>query len=156
MIRTLQFAACLAGAVAFSNVAIAAETNCPQQDYVEAGSFTLTKHSAGFIVGVRWGNGELTLKDGTKRKFRVRGGKLMEIGVSSIEFEGRVYNLKNTQAFTGTYIGVGGGSTLFTKGFGAYHLTNGACTVISMKAKSSSGLQLSAPMLNGMTVSFTN
>jgi hypothetical protein len=154
MLRTLQFAAYLAGAVAFSNAAVAAEGDCPQKDLVEAGSFTAKITSVGFIIGARWGGGEVTLKDGIKRKFSLKGGKLMEIGANKAEMEGRVYNLKNPQAFAGTYIGLGGGATI-VKGFGKYNLTNGDCTVISMKVKTSGGLQLSAPMLNGISISYT-
>lgn len=155
MLKTLQFAACLVGAVAFSNVALAADTTtCPNSDLVEAGNFTAKYTSVGVVVGVRWGGGEATFKDGTKRKFSLKGGKLMELGISSAQFEGRIYNLKNQQAFTGTYTGIGGGVTV-VKGFGAYNLTNPDCTMISMNVKSSKGLQLSAPMLNGINISFT-
>ena len=153
MFRTLKFVACLAGAMAIANVAFAADSTCPNEQLVEAGSFKAKITSVGLIIGARWGGGEVVLKDGTKREFSLKGGKLMELGYNKAEFEGKVYNLKNTNAFQGTYVGVGGGATVY-KGFGKYNLTNGDCTVISMNVKTSRVLTLSAPMLNGISITY--
>ena len=63
--------------------------------------------TVGFMVGVRWGNGVLTLSDGEKRTFSIIGGKLLETGVAKNVFSGEVYNLNKVADFEGTYFGAG-------------------------------------------------
>ncbi len=110
--------------------------------------------SIGFIAGVRWGDGVLTLKDGTKRKFRLLGAKLLETGIAATDFEGEVYNLKAAKDFEGTYFGASAKlSVIASKGEGVAN--NKRCVVVKLR-QSGGGVQLSAPAPGGVEVSFTD
>lgn len=110
--------------------------------------------SVGWLVGARWGNGVLTLTDGTERKFSLFGMKVLETGLAANDFEGDVFNLKSVEDFPGTFYG---GSTklslLVSKGEGVFN--NKRCVVVSVRA-SGGGLQLSAPGAAGVEVKFTD
>src|SRR4030066_754621 len=69
-------------------------------------------------IGWSWGKGVLTLK-GKDYPFKVGGLSVGDVGITSAEEEGKVYNLKNLEDFNGTYLsaaaevtgGVGAGAT---------------------------------------------
>lgn len=110
--------------------------------------------SVGFIAGVRWGDGVLTLKDGTKRKFKVLGLKVLETGIASNDFVGEVYNLDDVKDFEGNYYGAGTRlSVIGSTGEGI--INNRNCVVIKVRY-SGGGVQLSAPAPGGVAVSFTD
>lgn len=60
-----------------------------------------TSIAAGF--GFNWGDGTLTLPDGSKHKFSVENPKVAAVGVSTVEATGSVYNLKRVQDLEGVY-----------------------------------------------------
>jgi hypothetical protein len=108
--------------------------------------------SVGFIAGARWGDGVLTLKDGTDRKFKILGLKVVETGVAANDFVGEVYNLKATQDFEGTYFGASTKiSVIASKGEGV--VNNKRCVVVKLRY-SGGGVQVSAP--GGVEASFTD
>ena len=110
--------------------------------------------SIGFLAGVRWGDGVLSLNDGTERKFKILGLKLLETGVAASDFEGEVYNLKAIKDFEGTYYGSGAKLSLIaSKGEGVAN--NKRCVVIKVR-HTGGGVQLSAPAPGGVEVSFTD
>jgi hypothetical protein len=110
--------------------------------------------SIGFIAGARWGDGVLSLQDGTARKFKILGLKVVETGVAANDFEGEVYNLKAAQDFEGTYFGASTKlSVIASKGEGV--VNNKRCVVVKVRY-SGSGVQLSAPAPGGVEVSFTD
>lgn len=51
--------------------------------------------SIGWLVGMRWGDGVLTMNDGTEHKFSIFGFKALETGLAANDLEGEVYNLKS-------------------------------------------------------------
>ena len=110
--------------------------------------------SVGFIAGVRWGHGYLTLPNGTKRPFNIIGGKLLETGIADNVFTGEVFNLVSTDDFEGTYYGAGAKLTI-AKGAGESVVNNKRCVVIKARAVGH-GLQLSAPGPSGVEISFTD
>lgn len=137
----------IVGAAAFiltlSSTASYAE-NCPDKELVKAGTITGEGKSVGFIIGYRWGTGDVTLNDGRKFKFKAKGGKVGEIGANKVSFAGTLYNLKTIDDFAGVYSGVAAGITLY-KGLGGASFTNPNCVSINIKRTDSTGLQSSMP-----------
>jgi hypothetical protein len=108
--------------------------------------------SVGFIAGARWGDGMLAFKDGTARKFKILGAKILETAVAAKDFEGEVYNLKAAQDFEGTYFGASTKlSVIASKGEGV--VNNKRCVVVKLRY-SGGGVQVSAP--GGVEASFTD
>lgn len=123
---------------------------CGNQTVTQSGTLEGDGDSIGYIAGVDWGSGTLTLSDGTQHKFHYRGAKGLETGIAHASFKGEVYNLQNIEDFIGVYYGSGKSINLGV-GSGEYVLNNSKCVVI--KAKSSSeGIQLSAPGPGGIHV----
>ena len=110
--------------------------------------------SVGFMIGVRWGNGVLTLSNGEQRHFAILGGKILETGVAKNVFTGEVYNLNNVADFEGTYVGASTKISII-KSKGEAIVNNGNCVVVKIRSVGH-GLQLSAPAPGGVEVSFTD
>ncbi len=110
--------------------------------------------SVGFMVGLRWGNGVLTLSNGEQRHFAILGGKLLETGVAKNVFTGEVYNLNNVADFEGTYYGASTKISII-KSKGEAIANNSNCVVVKIRTVGH-GLQLSAPAPGGVEVSFTD
>ncbi len=106
----------------------------------------------GFVVGVRWGTGELILNNGERRAFQIIGGKALETGVSENVITGEVYNLKDINDFEGLYYGASAKITI-AKGEGEAVVNNSNCVVVKARAVGH-GLQLSAPGPSGVEVRF--
>ena len=121
-----------------------ADSPCQDRELVKAGTVEGEVRVAGFLVGVRWGHGALTLNDGRVFEYKMRGMKLLEVGLSSQQYTGTVYNLDEVEDFTGTYILLGSGIAL-VKGLGNETLGNGKCVILNARAKSS-GVHLTAPI----------
>jgi hypothetical protein len=147
-ILTVINVAVLFGA-SFSSVTYAQEENCKLDSL--SGTFTANATTVGFIAGVRWGSGTLTLKGGTKVNFSFKGMKALETGASVREIEGEVYNLKNIEDFIGVYYGGSQQMTMGTAGKGEAVINNSKCVVIKAKAKGE-GVNLSAPGPSGVHV----
>ncbi len=77
-----------------------------------AATIVLNTTSAGFILGVEWGSGTLTLRNGRSYKLRIRTLKAGVIGIESITASGRVYNLRRVADIEGNYISGGAGITV--------------------------------------------
>ena len=110
--------------------------------------------TVGWLVGVRWGNGVLTMSDGEERNFSILGGKILETGVAKNVFTGEVYNLNNVADFEGTYIGASTKISII-KSSGEGIVNNGNCVVVKFRAVGY-GLQLSGPAPGGAEISFTD
>ncbi len=108
--------------------------------------------TVGFIAGLRWGNGVLTLSNGQQRKFSILGGKVLETGVAKNVFTGEVYNLLNVADFEGTYFGASQKISII-KSKGEAIANNSSCVVVKIRTVGY-GLQLSAPAPGGVEVSF--
>ncbi len=115
---------------------------CAQMEWVKSGTFTAELTSVGLIIGARWGNGTVTLNDGSTFNFKMSGGSILDIGGSATEFEGTVYNLNDLKEFEGTFSGVTTGAAVI-KGIGGVSLTNSNCVVLNAEV-GKTGLQLKA------------
>jgi hypothetical protein len=158
MLKMLLTATAVAIAVtAFGNMASAQSeeekaTACDLENLVQSGTLEFNLKTIGFLVGVRWGEGVLTLNDGFQLGFDVSGAKLLETGVAKANFEGEVYNLTNIKDFEGTYWGASTKLTL-VKGKGELQTNNSKCVFIRARS-TGGGLQLSAPAPEGLAIKF--
>ena len=55
-------------------------------------------------VGVDWGEGLLTLRNGDMYRFSLQGLEVGGVGVSEVRAEGEVYNLERVSDFEGLYV----------------------------------------------------
>ena len=143
----------IAAALAFASLQSAhgAEQECPKGDLPVSGTIEGRVTTVGFIVGVRWGEGTLTLNDGSKHKFTGAGVKLIETGVAEVTIKGNVYNLKKLEDFEGDYALLTGGLTII-KGLDAgAALSNDKCVYIQVETESA-GLRMSAPAPGGVLI----
>ena len=155
MTSLLRSLAVLAAVIALVSAgpSIAEDRNCPDVEPVLAGTVKGTMSTAGFIVGIRWGEGTLILNDGTTRDFNASGAKLLETGVAEVQFTGNVYNLDKLEDFPGDYSAVGQSLTLIEGLTGSAVLTNKNCVYIEVDAESQ-GVRLSAPAPGGVLIEF--
>jgi len=100
-------------------------------------------------IGWSWGKGVLTLK-GKDYPFKVGGLSVGDVGITSAEAEGKVYNLKKLEDFNGTYVSAAAEATLGV-GAGATSMKNGNGVVIQLFPKTK-GVNLK---LAGEGVKFT-
>src|SRR5262249_69736 len=70
--------------------------------------------SLGFIVGVEWGSGAMTLRNGKSYQLRIRTLKVGMAGLESVSANGRIYNLdaRRPQDIEGNYSSLGAGVTV--------------------------------------------
>lgn len=115
---------------------------CAEMERVKSGTFQATLKSVGVVIGARWGEGTVTMDNGSSFNFTMSGGTLLDIGATATEFDGTVYNLNDVNDFPGIFSGVSTGAALI-KGLGGVSLTNANCVVLNASADKT-GLQLSA------------
>ena len=123
---------------------------CDGRERVKTGTFTATAYSAGLIVGARWGDGTVTLDNGTSQAFHFKGGKLMDFGGSETKLTGTVYNLNDVKKLPGLYTGVAAGAAI-GKGLGGVSITNEDCVMLNAETDRT-GVQLSGPGPGGVEI----
>lgn len=108
----------------------AAESQTPMR---LAGNIAFSTKSIGFIVGVEWGSGTVTLRGGRVVHLRVRTLKAGMIGLEAVQAAGRVYNLdpRRPGDIAGTYASIGGGLTV-GGGIGAQRMKNEKGVIIEI------------------------
>ncbi len=126
---------------------------CQDQELVKAGTVEGEISVIGFLVGVSWGSGTLTLNDGRTFKFRMKGMQTLEVAVAKQHYVGTVYNLDRVEDFAGAYNGISAGFAL-VKGLGNASYGNGKCTIVNVKSKSA-GMQLTVGG-GGVQIEFVN
>lgn len=132
---------------------MAAEKECPKGDVAKSGTFEAKITTVGFIVGARWGEGMLTLNDGSQHKIHLSGAKLLETGASEETLTGEVLNLAKLEDFESDYGAIEAGLTIGEGIAGAVTMSNDHCVYINATAESA-GLKLSAPAPTGILIEF--
>ena len=151
--KIMAVSALAIAAAAFSGPAFAAEVKkCDRENLVQSGTIIYKVSRVGFLIGVSWGDGTLTLNNGERHAFDVMGAKILETGIAEAKIEGEVYNLKQTADFEGTYYGSSTQMTL-VKGKGEVITNNANCVFIRARA-ATGGIQLSAPAPEGLQFKF--
>ena len=95
----------------------------------------------GYIVRVEWGEGTLTMRDGTTHRFSVKGAEVLGAGVAKISASGEVHHLKNLSDFNGNFTHIDAGFSVI-KGKKVSIMSNEAGVTIHLTAHQE-GLQLS-------------
>lgn len=87
-----------------------------------SGTVTMKIKAVALGIGVEWGEGTLTMYDGTSHDLKVRGLTVVDVGVTSIEATGEVYNLVEAKDIEERFVAgaagaalVGGGSAVAMK-----------------------------------------
>jgi hypothetical protein len=68
-----------------------------------SGKVAITSRGFAVLFGVNWGDGVLTMPDGSTHKFSVENVKVLSVGGSVVDAEGEVYNLKQVRDLEGNY-----------------------------------------------------
>jgi hypothetical protein len=84
-------------------------------------------------VGFEWGEGTLTMYDGSVHEFKVKGMTLLDVGMSAVKAEGEVYRLVEAKDLEGTYLTGQAGAALVGGG-SAMAMKNGNGVIVKLKA----------------------
>lgn len=99
-----------------------------------SGTVELSSTSIAIGVGVEWGNGTLTMADGSTHNFKVGGLSLLDLGVTTVEASGTVYHLVEASDLEGTYLSGEAGATLVAGG-SARAMKNSKGVVLNLTSK---------------------
>lgn len=99
-----------------------------------SGTVEIKTTSVAIGIGVEWGNGTLTMNDGSTHKFKISGMSLIDVGVSTVEFTGEVFHLVEAKDLEGTFIAGEAGATLGAGG-SAIAMKNGKGVVMQLTSK---------------------
>jgi hypothetical protein len=117
-----------------------------------SGTLTIESTSIAAGIGVQWGNGVLTLPDGSEHTFSVTGLTVVDVGISSVSASGIVYHMDDVSEFSGNYVAAAAGAALGGGGT-VSRLQNQNGVVIDLSA-TQQGVQLTlAP--GGMAIELT-
>jgi hypothetical protein len=100
-------------------------------------------------MGASWGQAVLTFQ-GKTHLFRVRGLKVLSVGIRTMELNGDVYNLKHLTDLAGTYQKADPAGLTFIVGEKGLVIRNDRGVVINIKGKTS-GLNLDL-IQEGLTI----
>lgn len=92
-------------------------------------------------IGFSWGEGTMSMYDGSQHDFTVRGLSVIDVGITSAEATGEVYNLVEAKDLEGTFIAGEAGAALIGGG-SVMALKNGNDVVMKLKS-TQKGIRLS-------------
>jgi Cu/Ag efflux protein CusF len=98
-----------------------------------SGTVTMKIKAVAFGIGVEWGEGTLTMYDGTSHDLKVRGLTLVDVGISSVEATGEVYNLVEAKDIEKRFVAGAAGAALVGGG-SAVAMKNGNGVVMKLKS----------------------
>ncbi len=84
-------------------------------------------------IGVEWGEGSLSMYDGSSHDFKIRGMTLLDVGISVVEATGEVYHLVEAKDLEGTYASAEAGAVLIAGG-SALTMKNGNGVIMKLKS----------------------
>ena len=93
-------------------------------------------------VGYTWGSGTLDF-DGAPHAFSISGVSVANVGASSLNASGKVYNLKQLKDFAGTYASVAAGVTVGGGGSVAYLRNQNGVVIMLTSTQEGLDFQLS-------------
>ncbi len=105
-----------------------------------SGTVKMTTTTVALGIGVQWGEGSLTMYDGSSHEFKVTGLTVVDVGVAGAEATGEVFNLVEAKDLEGTFIVGEAGGALFGGG-SAVAMKNGNGVVMKLKS-TQKGLRL--------------
>lgn len=108
-----------------------------------SGTVKLESTSVALGIGVQWGDGTLTLNDGSTHAFKIEGLSVLDLGVSTIKATGDVFDLKDVADFPGDYASVEASATLGKMSAGDLIMKNQKNVIIRLTPEGT-GVQLTA------------
>jgi hypothetical protein len=78
--------------------------NLAAQDEKPSGTISIQRQTIALGVGINWGEGLLTLRNGDTYQFSLQGREVGGVGMSEVRAEGEVYNLERVSDFEGLYV----------------------------------------------------
>jgi hypothetical protein len=99
-----------------------------------SGTVEMKITSVALGVGYQWGKGTLTLRDGGKYRFDVKGVSVVDVGISEAEASGEVYHLVEPADLEGTYVSGEAGATV-VHGASAMVMKNDKGVVLKLKSR---------------------
>jgi hypothetical protein len=97
-----------------------------------SGTISITLNSASAVMGASWGQAVLTFQ-GKTHLFRVRGLKVLSVGIRTLELNGDVYDLKTLTDLAGTYQKADPAGITFIVGEKGLVIRNSRGVVINLK-----------------------
>ncbi len=98
-----------------------------------SGTISIKSTSVAAGIGYEWGHGTMTMYDGTKHTFKIKGLSIIDVGISTIEATGEVYHLVEAKDLEGTYVSGQTGAT-FIAGGAASAMKNDKGVVLKLKS----------------------
>jgi hypothetical protein len=99
-----------------------------------SGTIYIKSKSVAIGIGVTWGDGKLNY-DGKEYAFKVDGVSVVDLGFSSVEVTGEVYNLKSVSDFAGSYAAAIAGAKFGDAGGNVSTVKNDKDVVLKLKGK---------------------
>jgi hypothetical protein len=99
-----------------------------------SGTIYIKSKSVAIGIGVTWGDGKLNY-DGKEYAFKVDGVSVVDLGFSSVEVTGEVYNLKSVSDFAGSYAAATAGAKFGDAGGNVSTVKNDKDVVLKLKGK---------------------
>lgn len=87
-------------------------TGLSAAEKVPSGTVDISSTTFALGIGGSWGDGILTMKDGSKHPFSVKGFDFGAVGLAKLTATGQVYNLARLEDFEGNYAAVSAEATL--------------------------------------------
>lgn len=98
-----------------------------------SGTIEMKITSVAIGIGAEWGKGTFSMYDGTSHDLKISGVTVLDIGASSVEATGEVYNLVEATDLEGTYISGQAGAVLVAGG-SVLSMKNDKGVVIKLKS----------------------
>ncbi|MEO1191680.1 MAG: hypothetical protein AAFY02_07985 [Pseudomonadota bacterium] len=99
------------GLLAATGLAFTTSGPLQAEEEVLSGTLTIESTSIALGIGVTWGDGKLEY-GGKTHSFSVNGLSVVDLGLSSVTANGKVFNLKRLQDFNGNYVAGQAGAAL--------------------------------------------
>lgn len=127
----------IASAVCVAVVSMTAGWSAGAAEVKPSATISMEHDSAGIGIGWHFGEGKLTLRDGSEYAVTMDAYSIAGLGFANVKSSGKVFNLENAADLTGEYTGTGK-SVSFRKGEGEAILKNSTNNVrIEMVSKQS-------------------
>lgn len=98
------------------------------------GTVTIKSTSIAIGIGYEWGQGELTMYDGSTYTFDIQGISMLDVGISLLEVEGKAYRVIEPKDMEGKYWAAGIGIS-YGNGVSAVTMKNKNDVIIHLTSK---------------------
>ena len=98
------------------------------------GTVTIKSTSIAIGIGYEWGQGELTMYDGSTYTFDIQGISMLDVGISLLEAEGKVYRVIEPKDIEGKYWAAGIGIS-YGNGVSAVTMKNRNDVIMHLTSK---------------------